>query len=271
MESNYLKKFISRTKKKGAGWAIDFIFLRLPGRILDEFTILKKKDILLSENENCFVDLPSHSIESNRRMWNNWDWSDEGEEWTYDAQEYKDEDPVKWKTTLINEMMLKYIKNESTILEIGPGGGRWTVELQKLAKNLIIADISKKCLDICKKRFKSKTNIKYELIDKRLDFIQNNTLDFVWSYDVFVHINPSDVDRYIKDIERILKIGGYAVIHHSGTYPLYKGKKEAWRAYMGRKQFANLVKKYGMKVIEQNETLVHLPGDVITTFTKQPK
>jgi len=129
----------------------------------------------------------------------------------------------------------------------------------------------KNVLIFVKKRFKSKTNIKYELIDKRLDFIQNNTLDFVWSYDVFVHINPSDVDRYIKDLERILKIGGYAVIHHSGTYPLYKGKKEAWRAYMGRKQFANLVKKYGMKVIEQNETLVHLPGDVITTFTKQPK
>jgi len=270
MESNYLKKFISRTKKKGAGWAIGFIFLRLPGRILDEFTILKKKDILLSENENCFVDLPSHSIESNRRMWNNWDWSDEGEEWTYDVKTHKDEDPVKWKTTLINEMMLKYIKNESTILEIGPGGGRWTGELQKLAKNLIIADISKKCLDICKKRFKSKTNIKYELIDKRLDFIQNNTLDFVWSYDVFVHINPSDVERYIKDFERILKIGGNAIIHHSGTYPLYKGKKEAWRAYMGKKQFAKLVKKYGMEVIEQNETLVHLPGDVITIFIKQP-
>ena len=270
MYSSYWKKFRNRTQEKGIRWAIKFIFLRLPGRILDEFTILNKKNILLSEDEKHLVDLPSHSIESNRRIWNSWDWSDRGEEWTYDSQKYKGVDPIRWKTILKNEMLLKYIKNDSTTLEIGPGGGRWTEELQKLVKDLIIADISKKCLDICKERFKSKSNIEYNLIDKRLDFIEDNTIDYVWSYDVFVHINPSDVERYIEDIQRVLKPGGCAVIHHSGTYPLYKGNKEAWRAYLGKKQFANLVTKHGMKIIEQNETLVHLPGDVITVFAKQP-
>ena len=269
MPPSYWKKFKNRTQEKGIGWAIGFIFLRLPGRILDEFTILSKKGTLLSEDENRLVDLPSHSIDANRRMWNSWDWSDGGEEWTCDSQRYTGLDPIEWKNNLINKMLLKYIKRDSTILEIGPGGGRWTAELQKLAKHLIIADISIKCLDICKERFKSKTNIEYKLIDKSIDFIDGLTIDFVWSYDVFVHINPSDIERYLEDIQRVLKLGGRAIIHHSGTYPLYKGNKDAWRTYLGRKQFAKLLSKYGMNLIEQNEKLVHLPGDVITVFTKQ--
>ena len=201
-------------------------------------------------------------------MWNSWDWSDEGEEWTFDSQKYKELDPIKWKTTLINEILFKYIKKDSTVLEIGPGGGRWTVELQKLAQNLIIADISKKCLDICKERFKSLKNIEYRLIDTRLDFIENDSIDHVWSYDVFVHINPSDVKNYIEDIKRILNPGGLAIIHHAGKYDFYKGKSDAWRAYLGKKEFANLVTKHGLKMIEQNEDLVHLHGDVISIFVK---
>ena len=269
MTHSYWKKFKKKTQEEGIRWAIGFIFLRLPERILDEFMILNKKNILLSEDENDLVDLPSHSIKSNRRIWNHWDWSEGGEEWTYDSQKYKDLDPIEWKTNLINKTLLKYIKNGSTALEIGPGGGRWTKELQKYVKNLLIADISKKCLDICKERFKSKNNIEYNLIDKRLDFIDDNTIDFVWSYDVFVHINPTDVENYLEDIQRILKLGGIAIIHHSGTFPLYKGNKDAWRAYLGRKKFANMVTKNRMEIIVQNETLVYLPGDVITVFTKQ--
>jgi len=45
-------------------------------------------------------------------------------------------------------MILKYIKNESTVLEIGPGAVRWTEILQGFARSLILADISEKCLDI---------------------------------------------------------------------------------------------------------------------------
>ena len=268
--NNTWKNFKNRAQEKGTVWALRFIFLTLPGRILDELIIFRKKDMLLSEDETHLVDLPSHSIESNRRLWNGWDWSDGGEEWTSDSLSSKGLDPVRWKTTLINEMLKKYIKTDSNTLEIGPGGGRWTDELQRLVKHLIIADISKKCLDICKERFKLKNNIEYKLIKTRLDFIHNNTIDFVWSYDVFVHINPSDVERYIEDIERVLKPGGYAVIHHAGNYSLYTRKQESWRAYLGKKQFANLVAKHGMNVLEQNESLVHLPGDVITVFAKQP-
>ena len=165
--------------------------------------------------------------------------------------------------------MLKYIKKDSVILEIGPGAGRWTEVLQPLAKKLIIADISTKCIEICKKRFNLKNNIEFKLIKKRLDFINDDCIDNVWSFAVFVHINPSDIDRYLKDISRILKPGGCAIIHHSGSYSDYHGSVEGWKVFMGAKQFSDLVKKHGMKILEQKKTLV-TTGDVISVFIKPP-
>ena len=129
--------------------------------------------------DTFMLDVPSHTVNENKRIWNQYDWSrGAGEEWTRDAQTYKDLDPNTWKTSLINEMMLKYIKNGSTILEIGPGAGRWTEILQKLADKLILADISEKSLALCRERFRGLENIEYYLIEGRLDFIADNVIKF---------------------------------------------------------------------------------------------
>lgn len=102
-------------------------------------------------------------------------------------------------------MMIKYLNEISTTLEIGPGAGRWTEILQKKAYKTIIADISEECIRICKDRFQEYSNIEYYLIrDSRLNFIANQSIDYIWSYDVFVHINPTDTEQYIADFQRIL-------------------------------------------------------------------
>jgi len=122
--------------------------------------------------------------------------------------------------SLPNSEIFKY----SNILEIGPGAGRWSEILLNRAKHLTVADISEKCLNICKDRFDS-TKIDFKLITNFLDFMENNSVDFIWSYDVFVHINPIDIEKYLIDFKRILKPNGYAVIHHSGTFSDYVKSK----------------------------------------------
>jgi ubiquinone/menaquinone biosynthesis C-methylase UbiE len=232
-------------------------------KLLDKYVVWKN---ISSENGNYVVDLPSHSVSQNRRIWDNYDWTEAGEEWTLEGQYYKGPD---WKQSLIDEMMLKYIKRGSNILEIGVGAGRWTVILHTLADRLILADISKKCLDICQRRFEMYNNIEYHLIKDRLNFIPNNSIDYIWSYDVFVHINKSDIANYIADSQRILKSNGYAIIHHAGRYNTGKKAREKdFRAYMDADVFAKLVEKNGMKIVEQNSTLPHLPGDIISVFRK---
>jgi cyclopropane fatty-acyl-phospholipid synthase-like methyltransferase len=229
--------------------------------------IHKRRMLDCCRNELIPFDLPSHTIKENMILWDNYDWSRSGEEWTYHAKVYKGLEPDIWKLSLINEVMLKYIKGGSTILEIGPGAGRWTEILVRMADSLVLVDISKKCLELCQEKFKKYNNIKYVLTGGALDFIQNNSIDYIWSYDVFVHINPTDIRSYLRDIQRILKPQGYSIIHHPGQYN-EKTREKGFRSYMTGEMFARWVNENGMKLVEQNSNSVHIPGDIISIFTK---
>ena len=164
---------------------------------------------------------------------------------------------------------MKYIKKNSIILEIGPGAGRWSTSLQKIAKKLILTDITEKCIEICMELFKEHKNVEYKLIEKRLDFLDKNSIEYIWSYDVFVHINPFDVELYLEDFSRILKPGGISIIHHTGSLEDYVDKKSGWKTFMGKEEFAKLVIENEMDMIEQNLELIHFPGDIISIFKKR--
>ena len=86
--------------------------------------------------------------------------------------------------------------NES-ILEIGPGAGRWTEHLNKIAKKIILADITQKCLDICQQRFQAENNIEYNLIENGLDFLEDDSID-----QILIHQND---DRISKKQKKKLK------------------------------------------------------------------
>jgi ubiquinone/menaquinone biosynthesis C-methylase UbiE len=253
--------------------------VKLLGKILIEFykrIIVKTSDryviwkAMLDKNKiPSAIDLPSHHVNVNRLIWDNYDWSKGGgDEWTLDVKENKKIDPIQWKNLLISSMMLKYIKRNSDIMEIGVGAGRWTEFLQSLAKKLILVDISEKCLDICRRKFKNFDNVEYNLVTSRLDMIKDNGVDYIWSYDVFVHLNPTDIERYIEDFSRILKPGGHAIIHHSGLYSEDNIREKNFRTYMNGPMFAHIVKKNGMIMIEQNDSIAHLPGDIVSVFFK---
>jgi ubiquinone/menaquinone biosynthesis C-methylase UbiE len=242
-------------------------------KIVDRFIIwihrkrIPNSNSNLSGKELVSLDLPSHTIKENRNLWDDYDWSRSGEEWTLHAKRYKGVEPDAWKQSIINDLMLKYIKGGSTILEIGPGAGRWTETLANMATSLILVDISKKCLDLCKERFKNYDNIKYFLTTGTLESIQDNSIDYIWSYDVFVHINPTDIRTYLHDIRRILKPHGYGIIHHSGLYDA-KTREKGFRSFMTRELFASYVEQNGMILVEQSSNLAHIPGDIITVLYK---
>ena len=208
------------------------------------------------------IDLPSHSIEDNRYIWGTWDWSQKGSEWTARAS-----DPELWLKSILDNMLYKYMGEGKEILEIGPGAGRWTEYLQPIAKRLVLVDITPKCIALCKERFAGSDNMEYHVIDSNIDFIPNNSLDRVWSYDVFVHINPSDIRRYIKNISRVLRPGGIAVIHH-GSWGDYNGKPPGFRSRITAADVAQYIRESGLELVEQNRALVHKQGDVITVFQK---
>jgi len=264
-------------KRRGLLWTILYIFRWITLKILKRLkkSLISLEKSLISIEKQKFltghgtISSLSNTLKENIKKWNNHDWSKYGEEWTDEVRELRGLDQNKWKNTLVNQMMIKYLNENSTTLEIGPGAGRWTEILQKKAYKAIIADISEECIRICKDRFQEYSNIEYYLIrDSRLNFIANQRIDYIWSYDVFVHINPTDTEQYIADFQRILKSGGIAVIHHPGTYTDEVFPRKAFRSYIDGQFFAHLIVKHGMKIVEQDDALTHMPGDLITVFMK---
>jgi ubiquinone/menaquinone biosynthesis C-methylase UbiE len=173
-------------------------------------------------------------------IWDLLPWEKErGEEWTVSAE---------WKKSLIDEVLLNYIKPGTAVLEIGPGAGRWTEILQPVARKLYAVDVSAKAIDLCKKRFSCATNISFFLTrNANLGFIQDNSIDAIWSFDVFVHINPGDTDSYLSEFKRVLVPGGIAVIHHPKDSGLHGG----CRSRMTIQMFTALLNKHRLTLVRQ--------------------
>lgn len=103
------------------------------------------------------------------------------------------------------ELYLKDNLKGKYFLEIGCGGGQWS----KYIYNLNIFD-KIYCIDILSAEHNNfweyvgsekKEKIEYiQVKDFSLDFLKDNTLDYVFSYDVFCHISYSGQKEYLKNL-----------------------------------------------------------------------
>lgn len=191
---------------------------------------------------------PAHKrwrdVADHRHYWSTYDWSREGEEWTASPE---------WKQALIDDVLLRYIPAGVATLEIGPGAGRWTEILAARASRLTLVDVSERALELCRERFGDDDHVSYVLSKgSELPGVASASIDAVWSFDVFVHLAPSDQAGYLKEIARVIAPGGIAVIHHAdgrnrGRLPSRVG----WRSPMSRNLFAALARDSGLSVQNQ--------------------
>ena len=182
-----------------------------------------------------------NSADENRERWNRWDWSQMGEEWTASDA---------WKQALVDEVLLPTIPAGGTVLEIGPGGGRWSVLLAPRAQRLVLVDVAQKPLDLVAERLKDSDNVEYVLTDgSALKGVGDASVDAVWSFDVFVHVAPGDQAGYLGEIARVLRPGGVAAIHHAdGRNRGLAPSRDGWRAPMTAELFATLARERGLAV-----------------------
>lgn len=106
----------------------------------------------------------------------------------------------------INRYFIKPIVPGKTVVEIGPGGGRWTRFL-RYAKKLYLVDPFVELLRETKKNFNG----------SNMEFIQNNGTDFpgipedyvdyIFCFDVFVHLSADLIREYLLNMKKILKKG----------------------------------------------------------------
>jgi ubiquinone/menaquinone biosynthesis C-methylase UbiE len=151
------------------------------------------------------------SIAQNKYWWDKEkDWAAAGNEWSlpYGTP------AMQWYASILPRIH-SYVP-APTILEIAPGFGRCTHYLKDLCSQLVLVDLSVKCLDACKERFDSEKHITYHQTDgKSLSMVEDNSIDFMISFDSLVHVEMDVIQAYLEQLARKLKPNGVGFIHHS--------------------------------------------------------
>lgn len=204
----------------------------------------------------------SNSVEENALKWNHYRWKKGENEWTSSEQ---------WKQSVIDYVVVKNIPAGHAVLEIGPGFGRWTRKLIELSGRMIAVDVSEKCVAYCQETFADSDNAEFHLNDGRsLDFISDESIDYVWSFDVFVHIEPPYIAHYLAEFQRVLRADGVVIIHHGAI-----GRTDLnWRSSLTLPKFAELLEDYKFTLVEQfnswgvNGEFKVAAGDLISIFRK---
>lgn len=251
-----------------------------------------------------------NTVDANLTKWDqDHNWRQDGDEWKGQAR-FCGQPYEKWKASLVEHFIVPNVHSDSVVLEIAPGHGRWSKEILGRCKELILVDLSPSCIEHCQQEFAAEDHVTYIVNDgKSLPGVEDGHVDFVWSYDSFVHIDGETIGRYLAEIERVLKPGGKAIIHHAGRRhgtlwlsflrdgggprrkQLYKrlsmerpqpkkgkGKEDTdgWRSDVSKRLVAKLAKDNGLTVDDQvrwwgpNDKFgVPRFGDWITIFSKR--
>jgi ubiquinone/menaquinone biosynthesis C-methylase UbiE len=198
------------------------------------------------------------TVQENKQLWNTYDWSQRGEEWTRDAA---------WKEAIVNNFLIPNIPQGGVILEIGPGGGRWTEVLRSRAAKVVAVDVSERAILLCRERFAGVPNVQFVLGDGWSLPVDDASIDGIWSYDVFVHISPVDVKNYFREFSRILKPGARAVIHHPGE-PLPGGReREGWRSDLTDGMVHSFARENGLRRLVRADGVAN-KTDYVSVFEK---
>ena len=139
-----------------------------------------------------------------------YDWKDAGEEWS----ESWGTSAAQWSGAILPR--IRDCLPTATILEIGPGFGRWTNYLKDYCEHLWIVDPAAECIEACRRRFAAHSHVRFYVNDGRsLSMFPDESIDFVFSFDSLVHVKQEIMEAYLSELGAKLRIGGQGFIHHS--------------------------------------------------------
>lgn len=161
-----------------------------------------------------------------------------------------------WHGRRFNEVKKLIDKVDGNILDIGSADGVFTkvISDKSGAKKVIGIDVLKASVDWANKHWKKKKRLNFKVGDAHNLKFQNNEFDAVFSLEVLEHVhNPKKV---LKEIKRVLKKDGYAVLLVPAENSLFKIVWFLWGFYRGKIWSDTHLHKYS------NDQLVKLCKDV---------
>lgn len=115
---------------------------------------------------------------------------------------------------VVEEYIDPYVTSDSIVGEIGSGGGRVSVQVAPKVKELHCFDLSSEMLKRAGKALIAYPHVHFHLLTiPRLGAELRNSFDFIYSFDVFVHLDLLTIWQYFCEISSSLKPGGRAFLH----------------------------------------------------------
>lgn len=117
----------------------------------------------------------------------------------------------------IVELVAPYLGTDVDVLELGCGGGKFSRRLAPRCRSLVCTDISAEMIEQTRdevRRAGCGDNVSYRVLNG-VDFtgVADASVDFIFSYDVQLHLQPQNVFSYMLDARRVLRDAGVFMLH----------------------------------------------------------
>lgn len=147
-----------------------------------------------------------------------------------------------------------YFDETQTVLEIGSGGGRWTQYLARAAR-LFVVEYNAESFAYLRARFPEARLTTYRTSGAEMRGIEDASIDFAFTFDVFVHLEPEVIGAYLHEIERVLRPGGIAVVHYGDIRKDIALHTPSF-SRMTRAIMEDLLAQTGLRVVDHDETIM---------------
>ena len=175
---------------------------------------------------------------------------------------------------LFEEFLTKVNLNGKRILDFGCGTGRyWKKLLERTPIQLVGCDISKSMMEKLKEKYPDSET--YTLQNNKLDFLHDNTFDFIISTLVIAHI--PNMEEILNEWDRVLKKDGEIFITDFHPDALEKGAKRTFNKDGKTITIKNYIypldkiegifSSLGYTVVNRNEKIIN--EDVKEFYTKK--
>jgi SAM-dependent methyltransferase len=149
-----------------------------------------------------------------------------------------------------------YVGADVVALEIGAGGGRWTRYLLR-AREVVIVELNGEFFQYLEDRFpEAREKLRFhETSGYEMGAVDDASVDFVFSFGTFVHIDPDGIDAYLGEIRRILRPGGIATIHYGDrSKKFFAGRPPGFGGFsnMDARKMENFVSRHRFQMLEHD-------------------
>lgn len=129
-----------------------------------------------------------------------------------------------------------FVSPESVVGEIGSGGGRIALRVAPKVGQFYCFDISAEMLKKAKAALSASANATYVLLTETvLPSSLKGQLDFIYAFDVFVHLDLHTLWKYFQEIAGVLKSGGRAFIHTTNLRA-----PDGWKRFVSQNEYSVL-------------------------------